>query len=124
MGLFNYKDKAMPLPPNRFLQFFYLIKENFLLLFYSSITYFIFSLPLIYILLSTYVRYTNEINNEIINNTKLFEILLIGGLLLIPAMLIFSLSTIGMHTIVKQISYNEPTKFTDFFKSFCCSWCF
>ena len=114
MGLFDFKSKAMPLPPNRFLQFFYIIKENFLLLFYTSITYFFFNIPLIYILLSTYLKYRDALNNKI-SNTKIFEILLTGAFLLVPASIILSIATIGMHNVIKKLSYNEPTQYKDFF---------
>lgn len=114
MGLFNYNGKSMPLPPNRFLQFFYLIKENFLLLFYTSITYFIFNLPLIYILISTFIKYRNLLENSATSN-ELFSTLLSASLLIIPAMLILSIATTGMHYIIKKISYNEATLYKDFF---------
>ena len=115
MGLFQRQDKPMPLAPNRFLQFFYLIKENFLLLFYTSITHFIFSLPLIYILLSTYTKYSIMINSETLDKTKLYQTLINGGIWIIPTMIILSIATTGMINIVKQISYNEATSYTDFF---------
>ena len=113
MGLFN-KNKVLPLPPNRFIQFFTLIKENFILLFYTSITHFIFSLPLIYILLSTYIRYKNLLNNSATSD-ELFKTLLSGGLLIIPTMFVLSIATVGMHNIIKKISYNEAAQYKDFF---------
>lgn len=114
MGFFSKKEKTMPFPPNRFLQFFYLIKENFILLFYTSITYFIFTLPLIYVLLSTYIRYTTLINTTS-NGNELYKTLINGGLLVLPSMLILSIATVGMHNVIKKISYNEPTGYKDFF---------
>lgn len=114
MGLFTFKEKTTPIPPSRFLQFFYLIKEHFLLFFTSSICQFIFFLPATYILISTYIRYSNEMNVENPNPIILYQTLISGGLLLLPTLLIGYLGEIGMYSIIKKTAFNEPVEFKDF----------
>lgn len=108
-------DKKKELPPNRFLQFFYLIKENFLLLFYSSLTYFVFLLPLIYILISSYMNYSSLINQENIDSQTLLSSIFASASLLIPCILLLSIGDTGMHYVIKKIAYNEGCLYKDFF---------
>lgn len=110
-------NKNKELPPNRFLQFFYIIKENFLLLFYCSITYFVFILPLIYCLLSSYLNYTTLLNSDSPDSTKLFNLIFTCGVLLIPCILLSSIGEIGIYGIIKKLVYDEACLYKDFFKT-------
>ena len=109
-------DKKKNLPPNRFLQFFYVIKENFLLMFYSSITYFVFILPLIYILLSSYLRFVAQLNTENIDSNSLLNTLVACGVLLIPCIIISSIGATGIHSIIVKLIYDDGCLYKDFFK--------
>ncbi len=116
MGLFTYKENTTPIPPNRFLQFFYLIKEHFMLFFIASICQFICTFPTIYILISTYIRYSTELNTENPDVNTLYQTLTTGALLLIPSLIISSLGEIGMYSIIKKIAFNDSADIKDFFK--------
>ena len=106
-------DKKKNLPPNRFLQFFYIIKENFLLLFYSSITYFVFILPLIYILLSSYLRFVSQLNTENIDSNSLLNTIIACGVLLIPCIIISSIGATGIHSVIIKLIYDEGCLYKD-----------
>ena len=114
MSIF-FSNSDPKLPPNRFLQFFYILKDNFLLLFYTSLTYFAFILPTIYILFSFFVRYTNESTQENITNVEMFNTFFHTGLLLIPCIMTSSFASVGMHYIIKRLVYNEGAIYKDFF---------
>lgn len=120
MSIFNkflFGNDNIQLPQTRFKQLFYIIKQNFLLLFYSGIISFIFLMPTLYVVMSSYSRYYQLISssNEIDAN-KILELFYSTGSLLIITIPIAGIGFAGMYNIIIKLVFNDGASLKDFFK--------
>lgn len=118
MSLFNklmFGNDKIKLPETRFKQFFYIFKENLLLLFYTGLFSFLFLAPTIYIILSTYTRYYKLITSESINSSEIMQLLLSCGILLIFSISFLGIGISGIYNIIIKLAFNEGARFKDYF---------
>jgi len=124
MNLFNRHNptEEESLPKTRREEFFYIFRNNYLLLTNASLLYFVFLLPLIYIELSTYMNYSNLLNSESRSASELFSIALNGSIISLPMFLILSIGSAGINYIISKLTLGGSAKFIDFFRGIKENW--
>lgn len=108
----NNKDR---LPLTRKEQIWYLIKNETWILFLINFFVFLFLIPVILIFffgVSTFHSYTLSANKT---NLDFFNVFLMYGLLLIPALFILCIGFAGLMYVIKQLAFESTTKFVSFF---------
>ncbi len=111
-----FGNENRKLPTTRFKQFFFIIKENFLLLFYCGIISFAFLAPTLYIVMSSYSRYYQMItNSSSIDASKILELLISTGSILILTITLIGIGYAGMYNIVIKLIFNEGATIKDYF---------
>lgn len=117
MSLFhpNFEAKdSQPLPKSRGSQIFFLLKNHFLVLFFSSLTYFVFTIPLLLLLLSFHFQYTSLLQSENPDANSLFILLLIAGSLFAIALTIVGIGSAGMNGVVAKLMIDNDAAYKDF----------
>lgn len=119
MSLLNkmiFGKENIKLPPTRFRQFFFIIKENFLLLFYCGIISFAFLAPTLYIVMSSYSRYYQMItSSSSIDASKILELLISTGSILILTITLIGIGYAGMYNVIIKLIFNEGATIKDYF---------
>ena len=108
----NNKDR---LPLTRKEQIWYLIKNETWILFLVNFLVFLFLVPAILVFffgVSTFHVYTLASDKT---NLDFFNIFLMYGLLLIPALFIFCIGFAGLTHVIKQLVFESTSKFVSFF---------
>lgn len=108
-------EKEIKQPTTRLKQFFYLYKENFLLLFYVGIFFSFFLLPTLFVAMNLYLNYYEQITNEIIQKEELLQTILSGGVLFLFTLPFLGIGYSGVFYISIKLIFNEGATFKDFF---------
>jgi hypothetical protein len=125
MGLFNrnsVKTDNEELPETRKQQFWLILKDNWLLLFYVSLTYFVFTVPLFYFQVSTYMVYSEALQDSASTASQLFSIVINGALLAWPCFLVLALGSAGINNVVKSLALGQPAWYKDFWRGIKENW--
>ena len=113
MKLISNKNGRLPITRKE--QVWFLLKGEIGILFLSNFLTFLTLIPLLLVFffgVSTFHQYNLDTSK---NNIDFFNIFLMYGLLLIPAILLFSIGLSGLFSVVKKLTFESTCKIKEYF---------
>ncbi len=116
MKIFAKNNATSSLPKSREKQFFFIIKNNWLTIFYVSLLYCVSLFPLCFFGGLNYIHYTNLLKGES-TYLELFSTLLYFALILLPCFLFLSFGSAGAYGYFGQTLKTNEAGLKAFFRS-------
>jgi len=117
-----YSKDPSPLPSSRSKQFIFLIRNHFLLLFASSMTFFLFLIPLFLSGSIFHIQFNGLIRSDSPSSHSLFLSLLFGGASIGVSIIFAELGACGLNGIVSKLMINNGAKYQDYWLSIKNEW--
>lgn len=115
-------DKKMTFPESRGKQFFYIVKHNWLTIFYVSLLYFVALFPLCFLLGLAYIRYSNLLASGTGTSKQLFLTLLFAVAVSFPCFLFLSVGAAGTYGYFGEAMKTNDEAFSTFWRSIKKNW--
>ena len=111
------EEKPVVLPSNRGKQFFYILKQNWLTIFYVSFLYFVASLPLLFFVGLSYIHYSASLEGGSSTGEQLFSLILLTIGISLPCFLFLSIGAAGANGYFGETLQHNDVGFSSFWKS-------
>lgn len=111
------EEKPVTLPSSRGKQFFYILKENWLTVFYVSLLYFVASFPLIFFVGLSYIHYSASLEGGSSTGEQLFSLILLTIGISLPCFLFLSIGAAGAYGYFGETLQHNDVGFSFFWKS-------
>lgn len=116
MSILSKKPSVATLPKSREKQFFFIIKNNWLTIFYVSFLYCVSLFPLCFFGGLNYIHYTNLLKSGS-SSSELFSTLVYSALILLPCFLFLSLGSAGAYGYFGETLKTNDAGLKIFFRS-------
>ena len=111
------EDKPVILPSTRGKQFFYILKQNWLTIFYVSLLYFVALFPLLFFVGLSYIHYSTLIEGGSSTGEQLFSFILLTIVISLPCFLFLSIGAAGTYGYFGEALQHNEVSFSSFWKS-------
>ena len=111
------EEKPVTLPSSRGKQFFYILKQNWLTIFYVSLFYFIALLPLLFFVGLSYIHYSASLEGGSSTGEQLFSLILLTIGISLPCFLFLSIGAAGAYGYFGETLQHNDVGFSFFWKS-------
>ena len=111
------EEKPATIPSSRGKQFFYILKQNWLTIFYVSLLYFVASLPLLFFVGLSYIHYSAALEGGSSTGEQLFSLILLTIGISLPCFLFLSIGAAGAYGYFGETLQHNDAGFSSFWKS-------
>ena len=111
------EEKSATLPSSRGKQFFYILKQNWLTIFYVSLLYFVALFPLIFFMGLSYIHYSASLEGGSSTGEQLFSLILLTIGISLPCFLFLSIGAAGAYGYFGETLQHNDAGFSSFWKS-------
>ncbi len=111
------EEKSAAIPSSRGKQFFYILKQNWLTIFYVSLLYFVASLPLLFFVGLSYIHYSASLEGGSSTGEQLFSLILLTIGISLPCFLFLSIGAAGAYGYFGEALQHNDAGFPSFWKS-------
>lgn len=111
------EEKPATIPSSRGKQFFYILKQNWLTIFYVSFLYFVASLPLLFFVGVSYIHYSASLEGGGSTGEQLFSLILLTIGISLPCFLFLSIGAAGAYGYFGEALQHNDAGFSSFWKS-------
>ncbi len=111
------EEKSAAIPSSRGKQFFYILKQNWLTIFYVSLLYFVASLPLLFFVGLSYIHYSASLEGGSSTGEQLFSLILLTIGISLPCFLFLSIGSAGTYGYFGETLQHNDAGFSSFWKS-------
>lgn len=111
------EEKPAAIPSSRGKQFFYILKQNWLTIFYVSLLYFVASLPLLFFVGLSYIHYSASLEGGSSTGEQLFSLILLTIGISLPCFLFLSIGAAGAYGYFGEALQHNDAGFSSFWKS-------
>ena len=110
------EEKSVTLPSSRGKQFFYILKQNWLTIFYVSLLYFVALFPLIFFMGLSYIHYSASLEGGSSTGEQLFSLILLTIGISLPCFLFLSIGAAGAYGYFGETLQHNDAGFSSFWK--------
>lgn len=110
------EEKSATIPSSRGKQFFYILKQNWLTIFYVSLLYFVALFPLIFFMGLSYIHYSASLEGGSSTGEQLFSLILLTIGISLPCFLFLSIGAAGAYGYFGEALQHNDAGFSSFWK--------